>query len=100
MLIKVFTDWMKSFSDSTELCSLGFNPISTGLFCIVVALLKEGYFSTLLCKILYRPPRALKFGRLSAYILFYKICELGTPVAKIDVTITSLPKAMAKFGPP
>ena len=51
-------------------------------------------------KIRSRHPRDLKLTGLIAYIMFYKICRFGSSPITNDVIMTSLPKTMAKFGPP
>ena len=53
-----------------------------------------------LCKIRSRHPRELKLSGLTAYVMFYNICQFEGPTITNDVIMTSLPKTMAKFGPP
>ena len=53
-----------------------------------------------LCKIRFRQPRELKLAGLIAYIMFYKICKFESSTITNDLIMSSLPKAMAKSGPP
>ena len=59
-----------------------------------------GFFHPTLCKIRSRHPRELKLTGLIAYIMFYMICKFESSTIINDVIMTSLPKTMAKLGPP
>ena len=59
-----------------------------------------GCFPPPLCKIRSKHPRELKLTGLIAYIMFYKIRKFGSSTITNDVIMMSLPKTMAKFGPP
>ena len=59
-----------------------------------------GMCSIPLCKIRSRHPRGLKLSGLIAYIMFYKIWQFENPAVTNDVIMTSVPKSMAKWGPP
>ena len=80
-----------------ECCFYSINPKSTGLFSFSTAL---GVFSIPICKIKSRHFKELKLTWLIAYIMFYKICEFESLTITNDVIMTSLPKTMAKCGPP
>ena len=91
-----FSDIVMLSGRPSSCCQQNLNPKSTGLFPPGAAL--RGFFSTHLCKIRYRHPRKLKFTRLIAYLMFYKICKFEGLTIINDVIMTSLPKTMGKFG--
>ena len=59
-----------------------------------------GCFPPSLCKIRSGHSRKFKLTGLEACIIFYKLCKFESSTITDDVIMASLPKTMAKFGPP
>ena len=97
MLTLLHGGWgLKSAVKISSHC-LQINPKSTRLFSPGTA--QGGVFHPL-CNIRSRHHRELKLTGLIAYIMFYKIYKFESSTVTNDVIMTSLPKTMAKFGPP
>ena len=62
--------------------------------------LEGGCFPPSLGKIRSGHSRKFKLTGLVACIIFYKICKFESSTITDDVIMASLPKTMAKFGPP